>query len=135
MGRITVSTIGKARTLAWNVRIGYENHDQSQGAIHLPNIRAIKDNHAPNDEKRVIKRITLPSSTSFNHAFGIRRVALYCRVSSKMERQLNSLLAQMDFEMQDIIDHPNWQYVDTYADIGSGRSIITRSGFKRLMAD
>jgi DNA invertase Pin-like site-specific DNA recombinase len=52
-----------------------------------------------------------------------------------MERQLNSLSAQMDFEMQDILDHPNWEYVDTYSDIGSGRSIQTRPGFKRLMAD
>lgn len=37
-----------------------------------------------------------------------------------MERQLNSLSAQMDFEQQDILDHPNWEY----ADIGSGRSIM-----------
>ncbi len=87
------------------------------------------------DERRVTKRITLPASTSFAHAFGYRRVALYCRVSSKMERQLNSLSAQMDFEKQDILDHPNWKYVDTYTDIGSGRSINSRPGFKRLMAD
>jgi DNA invertase Pin-like site-specific DNA recombinase len=52
-----------------------------------------------------------------------------------MERQLNSLSAQMDFEKQDILDHPNWEYVDTYTDIGSGRSINSRPGFKRLMAD
>jgi len=89
----------------------------------------------PEDERRVTKRITLPASTSFAHAFGHRRVALYCRVSTKMERQLNSLSAQMDFEKQDILDHPNWKYVDTYTDIGSGRSIKTRPGFKRLMAD
>lgn len=87
------------------------------------------------NEKRVTKKQTLPTSTSFAHAFGHRRVALYCRVSSRMERQLNSLSAQMDFEMQDILDHPNWEYVDTYTDIGSGRSIQTRPGFKRLMAD
>ena len=86
------------------------------------------DDEEPKPAIRAIPR-TKPPPRAF------KRVALYCRVSSKMERQLNSLLAQMDFEMQDIIDHPNWQYVDTYADIGSGRSIITRSGFKRLMAD
>ena len=89
----------------------------------------------PNDKKRITKRIFLPASTSLAHAFGHRRVALYCRVSSKMERQLHSLSAQMDFEKQDILDHPNWKYVDTYTDIGSGRSIQTRPGFKRLMAD
>ena len=89
----------------------------------------------PEDERRVTKKQTLPTSASFAHAFGLRRVALYCRVSSKMERQLNSLSAQMDFERQDILDHPKWKYVDTYTDIGSGRSIKTRPGFKRLMAD
>jgi len=87
----------------------------------------------PDDEKpkpaiRAIPRTKLPP-----RAF--KRVALYCRVSSKMERQLNSLSVQMDFEMQDILDHPNWKYVDTYADIGSGRNINSRPGFRRLMAD
>jgi DNA invertase Pin-like site-specific DNA recombinase len=52
-----------------------------------------------------------------------------------MERQLDSLSAQMDFEQEDILDHPNWEYVDTYTDISSGRSIKCRPGFKRLMAD
>jgi site-specific DNA recombinase len=52
-----------------------------------------------------------------------------------MERQLDSLSAQMDFEKQDILDHPNWEYVDTYTDISSGRSIKSRPGFKHLMAD
>jgi DNA invertase Pin-like site-specific DNA recombinase len=51
-----------------------------------------------------------------------------------MERQLNSLSAQMDFQRQDILDHPMWEYIDTYTDIGSGRSINSRPGFKRLMA-
>jgi DNA invertase Pin-like site-specific DNA recombinase len=89
----------------------------------------------PDDEKFVSRIHTLPTSASFAYAFGIRRVALYCRVSSKMERQLNSLSAQMDFEKQDILDHPNWEYVDTYTDISSGRSIKSRPGFKNLMAD
>jgi len=86
----------------------------------------------PEDEKpkpaiRAIPRTKLPPQA-------FKRVALYCRVSSKMERQLDSLSAQMDFEKQDILDHPNWEYVDTYTDIGSGRSINSRPGFKRLMS-
>jgi DNA invertase Pin-like site-specific DNA recombinase len=52
-----------------------------------------------------------------------------------MEQQLDSLSAQMDFQRQDILDHPMWEYIDTYTDIGSGRSIDSRPGFKRLMAD
>jgi predicted site-specific integrase-resolvase len=89
----------------------------------------------PDDERLVSKIDTLFTSKSFSHAFGRRRVALYCRVSTKMERKLNSLSAQMDFERQDILDRPLWEYVDTYTDMGSGRSIKTRPGFKRLMAD
>lgn|GEM_PF-4458068 len=45
------------------------------------------------DEKRVTKKRTLPASKSFAHAFGIRRVASYCHVSMKIERQPNSLSA------------------------------------------
>jgi DNA invertase Pin-like site-specific DNA recombinase len=89
----------------------------------------------PDDEKPVSKIDTLFTSKSFSCTFGFRRVALYCRVSTKMERQLNSLSARMDFERQDILDHPLWEYVDIYTDMGSGRSIKTRPGFKRLMAD
>ncbi|WP_422480939.1 recombinase family protein [Pleomorphochaeta sp. DL1XJH-081] len=82
----------------------------------------------PKPTIRAIPRTKLPPQA-------FKRVALYCRVSSKMERQLDSLSAQMDIEKQDILDHPNWEYVDTYSDISSGRSIQTRPGFKRLMAD
>lgn len=60
----------------------------------------------PDNEKRITNIISLPASTSLAHAFGHRRVALYCRVSSKMERQLDSLSAQKDFEKQDIMDLP-----------------------------
>ncbi len=63
------------------------------------------------------------------------RVALYCRVSTQMERQMNSLSAQMDFQKQDILDRPDWEYAGTYTDVGSGRSINSRPGFRRLMAD
>ena len=87
----------------------------------------------PDDEKpetaiRAIPRTIPPRLT-------LTRVALYCRVSTQMERQLNSLSAQMDFQRQDILDHPLWEYIDTYIDIGSGRSINSRPGFRRLMAD
>ncbi len=86
------------------------------------------DEEKPKPVIQTIPRTITPRLT-------LTRVALYCRVSTQMERQLNSLSAQMDFEMQDILDHPNWKYIDTYTDIGSGRNINSRPGFKRLMAD
>ena len=87
------------------------------------------------DVKPKPKLQPIPISKLPSHTFRYRRVALYCRVSTKMERQLDSLSAQMDFQKQDILDHPHWKYIDTYTDIGSGRSIATRPGFKRLMAE
>lgn len=86
------------------------------------------DDEIPKPVIRAIPRTIPPRLT-------LTRVALYCRVSTQMERQLNSLSSQMDFQRQDILDHPMWEYVDTYTDIGSGRSINSRPGFKRLMAD
>ncbi|MEA5031353.1 MAG: hypothetical protein VB025_04325 [Sphaerochaeta sp.] len=41
-------------------------------------------------------------------------------MSTQMERQLNSLSAQIDFEKESILKNPNWGYIDTYADIKSG---------------
>jgi len=89
----------------------------------------------PEDEILKPTITTIPKTTLPSHAFKYRRVALYCRVSTKMERQLNSLSAQMDFEKQDILDHPLWEYVDTYSDIKSGRTINSRPGFKKMMID
>ncbi|MEA4865215.1 MAG: recombinase family protein [Sphaerochaeta sp.] len=63
------------------------------------------------------------------------RVALYCRVSTQMERQLHSLSAQMDFEKEDFLENSDWEYVGTYIDIKSGRTISSRSGFQSLLAD
>ena len=52
-----------------------------------------------------------------------------------MERQLNSLSAQMDFEKEDILENPDWEYVGTYIDIKSGRTISSRPVFQSLLAD
>ncbi|MEA5030572.1 MAG: recombinase family protein [Sphaerochaeta sp.] len=62
-------------------------------------------------------------------------MALYCRVSTQMERQLNSLSAQMDFEKEDIPENPDWEYVGTSTDIKSGRTISSRPGFQSLLTD
>jgi DNA invertase Pin-like site-specific DNA recombinase len=87
------------------------------------------------DEKQKSTIRTIPRSKLPSYAFRYRRVARYCRISTKMERQIDSLSAQMDFQRQDILDHPMWEHIDTYTDIGSGRSINSRPGFRRLMAD
>ncbi|PKL10412.1 MAG: hypothetical protein CVV48_05565 [Spirochaetae bacterium HGW-Spirochaetae-4] len=51
------------------------------------------------DEKRKPIIHVIPAKRHFKRF----RVALYCRVSTQMERQLQSLSAQMDFEKEDIL--------------------------------
>jgi len=83
------------------------------------------------DEKRKPIIHVIPAKRHFKRL----RVALYCRVSTQMERQLQSLSAQMDFEKEDILENPDWEYVGTYIDIKSGRTISSRPGFQSLLAD
>jgi len=83
------------------------------------------------DEKRKPIIHVIPARRHFKRL----RVALYCRVSTQMERQLQSLSAQMDFEKEDILENPAWEYVGTYTDIKSGRTISSRPGFQSLLAD
>src|SRR3989339_1773708 len=85
----------------------------------------------PDDEKRKPIIHVIPARRHFKRL----RVALYCRVSTHMERQLQSLSAQMDFEKEDIMENPAWEYVGTYTDIKSGRTISSRPGFQSLLAD
>ncbi len=85
----------------------------------------------PDDEKRKPIIHVIPARRHFKRL----RVALYCRVSTHMERQLQSLSAQMDFEKEDIQENPAWEYVGTYTDIKSGRTISSRPGFQSLLAD
>ena len=41
----------------------------------------------------------------------------------------------MDFEKEDILENPAWEYVGTYIDIKSGRTISSRPGFQKGGAD
>ena len=41
----------------------------------------------------------------------------------------------MDFEKEDILENPDWEYVGTYIDIKSGRTISSRPGFQSLLPD
>ncbi|NCB26284.1 MAG: hypothetical protein EOM62_12540 [Bacteroidia bacterium] len=36
----------------------------------------------------------------------------------------------MDFEKEDILDNPAWEYFGTYTDIKSGRTISSQPGFQ-----
>jgi len=47
----------------------------------------------------------IPIRKPIPYRYGQKRVALCCRVGTKMERQPNSLSGQMDFQKEDIINH------------------------------
>lgn len=64
------------------------------------------------------------------------RVAAYARVSSSSEDQKHSFAAQTAHYTELITGHPDWDFVDVYADEGiTGTSAEKREDFQRLLAD
>lgn len=61
----------------------------------------------------------------------LKKVAAYCRVSTKVQDQLDSLTAQERYYEEQINANPNWQFAGIYSDVGSG---TTLKGRKRLNA-
>ena len=64
-----------------------------------------------------------------------KRVAIYCRVSTLHTAQDESLETQIDYFKKSVLSHVNWILVDIYADQRTGRNIVSRSEFKRMLAD
>lgn len=65
-----------------------------------------------------------------------KRVCAYARVSTDLEDQKNSFIAQREYYSYVIKNNPDWEFVDLYSDEGlSGTSIKKRDGFKRMMDD
>ncbi|MDR1465384.1 MAG: recombinase family protein [Oscillospiraceae bacterium] len=65
-----------------------------------------------------------------------KRVAAYCRVSTKKDEQHLSYEAQKDVYTEKIMRNPEWQYVDIYADRGiTGTQATKRPDFMRLIRD
>lgn len=64
----------------------------------------------------------------------MKRVALYCRVSSTKKAQLRSLGNQISGLTQYIYRCLNWRLVDIYIDYESGAD-DNRDGFKRMISD
>jgi len=64
------------------------------------------------------------------------RVAGYARVSTGDPEQLTSYEAQVDYYTKLINEHPDWEFVEVYADPGlSGTSLKKRDNFNRMIAD
>ena len=66
----------------------------------------------------------------------IRRVAVYCRVSTDREEQLGSLENQRSFFSSFISSQEGWSLAGIYSDEGkSGTATAKRDGFNRMISD
>lgn len=64
----------------------------------------------------------------------LKKVAAYCRVSTKSQEPLDSLAAQERYYEEQIKANPNWKFAGIYADIGSGATIKGRKRFNVLLS-
>ena len=62
-------------------------------------------------------------------------IAVYCRVSTNHEEQLESLSNQIEYYRQMVSHHIDWVLVDIYADIHSGKNSSGRPEFQRMLND
>lgn len=69
-----------------------------------------------------------------NKKLSLKRVAAYCRVSTKAQEQLDSLAAQERYYDDRIKSNPNWQFAGIYSDVGSGTTIKGRKRFNALIS-
>jgi len=65
----------------------------------------------------------------------MKRVGIYCRVSSKHEAQLASLAQQVSYYTRVVVNHPGWWLTDIYIDIKSAETTSSRTEFLRLLQD
>lgn len=70
------------------------------------------------------------------HKKQIKRIAVYCRVSTENESQESSFENQMKFFTERISREKNWSLAGVYADHGiTGTSLRNRTEFNRMIAD
>lgn len=63
------------------------------------------------------------------------RVAVYCRVSTKMELQEGSFEQQMTYYRELLSHHPQLELVDVYGDKGKTGRNTNRPGFQQMLKD
>ena len=84
----------------------------------------------------VIPKTILPNLDVASGKTKKKRVAAYCRVSSDMDDQLNSLETQKREFSRKINENPEWEFVRLYADEGiTGTSLKKRKDFNQMIKD
>lgn len=65
-----------------------------------------------------------------------RKVAIYARVSTEHEAQINALENQIQYYDNKLSEHPDWELYDRYIDEGiTGTSVNKRKNFMRMLKD
>lgn len=64
----------------------------------------------------------------------LKKVAAYCRVSTKSQEQLDSLATQERYYEERIKANPSWKFAGIYSDVGSGTTIKGRKRFNALVS-
>ena len=80
------------------------------------------------NERKVTKIERIPLMLKVN-------VAIYCRVSTSHADQIESLNNQIYQYMQMVKRHLDWELVDVYSDIRSGKNTTDRVEFQRMLSD
>ena len=65
----------------------------------------------------------------------IKRVGIYCRVSSARQEQLHSLSMQISGLTRKVFLNEEWRLYDIYFDVKSGATATSRPEFQRLLSD
>lgn len=87
-------------------------------------------------ERKVTKINPLPQYITNKEFVSKRRAAVYIRVSTDKEEQLNSYENQKDYYPKLIASRPDWTFAGLYSDEGiSATSTAHRDGFNRLISD
>lgn len=63
----------------------------------------------------------------------IKRVAIYCRVSSRIDEQIRSVGAQAKYLIDIAVRHKGWSYEGVYIDICSGSKAENRTELQRML--
>ncbi|MBQ6152901.1 MAG: recombinase family protein [Ruminococcus sp.] len=82
-----------------------------------------------------MKKITVIYPKPPTEIIRLKKVAAYCRVSTKQEIQERSLEVQKAYFHESIPKKPDWIFVGVYADEASGRHNKKMKDFQRMMRD
>lgn len=81
------------------------------------------------------KKVRLVQQPHFTLPSLYKNVGIYCRVSSRIQEQLNSMSAQASFFVQMVEKRQDWHLMDIYLDFKSGESAFNRPEFQRMLND